>query len=1014
VNLIFHNPWFLALLAVVPLLWWTGRMSMAGMGHVRALLALALRAAVVVMIVLALAGMQTSRVRQTVSVVYLLDQSLSIPAEKRRAMFEHVVRAVEVHRQASREDRVGIIVFGREAAVDVPLVEDDLSWLRPRERGERRFAEATNLAAALKLAQSILPADGLRRVLIVTDGNENLGTARQIVPQLTAQGIGIDVLPVDVDLGNDVEVEKIVLPAMPQQGETIEARVVVVNHVERIPGGSSGRVPGRLRVTRQAGTATELLVEQEIELAPGKSVFPVVHTLDVAPGFYTYEARFLPDDVGAERTLENNRAAAFTRIGGKGRVLFIENSDSPGEFAPLIERLRALDLLVDQRTSAQPFTTLADLQSYDTVVLADVARVSGSQAETLFSDDQIEALVRSTEMGSGLVMLGGPQSYGAGGWANTRLEEASPVWFTVRNAKVIPTGALVLVIDKSGSMHGEKMAMCRQAAIQAARVLGANDYVGVVAFDGAARWIVPMQRVRNRREGIARQIGRLDAGGGTHLFPGMRQGFVGLQSVQAAVKHMIVLTDGLTQPGDFDGLTHAARRAGVTVSAVAVGSDADGNLLSNIAHLGGGNFYHVTSPRAIPRIFVKEAMRVAKPLIYERAEGFAPVAVGPHEILSGLEGPFPPITGFVLTDVKPNPLVEVALRSPQPADENTSSILATWQYGLGRFAVFTTDAGHRWASDWPQWENYDALFTQLVRWSMRPGGQDDDYLVATSVEDGMIRVVVTALDQNREFLNFLDMTSRVTTPDLQAVEMPMRQTAPGRYVGELSADEAGDYFLAIDPGQRRRAIQIGVSVPSGAEFRDRQTNWPLLESLAAQAPAGGEPGMLVPADVLYAEGQELDHFDPFRPTLAAALNLRDAWPVLLMLAACLFFGDVLIRRVTIDPAKFLAPLFAWLRQRPGKPARGEVIQRLRHRKAAVQRQIGQRQAAARFEPAAVDAAEIAEELTPDGLANHAPTPSPPSIVAPVEVGPLSYTSRLLKIKREVRGRHPQTLDQTDD
>ncbi|MEO8166563.1 MAG: VWA domain-containing protein, partial [Betaproteobacteria bacterium] len=457
---------------------------------------------------------------------------------------------------------------------------------------------------------------------------------RQVAPQFAEQGIGIDVVPIQLTRPNDVSIEKIVLPAMPQQGETIEARVVILNDVAEPSDVAADTVSGRLRITRRAGAELELLAEQDVELTPGKNIFPLVHTLDSPPGFYTYEAWFVPNDGMAERTQQNNRATAFTNIGGKGRVLFIENADAPGEFDFLIKRLRAAEMLIDVQ-STQPFSSLAELQSYDTVVLANVARTSGEGASSDFSDDQINALVRNTEMGCGLLMLGGPNSFGAGGWANTPLEEASPVNFTIKNAKVIPSGALVLVIDKSGSMQGEKIIMCRQAAMEAVRVLGPKDHIGIVAFDGTASWLLPMQEVRHRREGIARQILRLNADGGTDMFPGMQKGFAALQSVEAAVKHMIVLTDGQTQSADFERLTHAMRQSHITVSAVAVGTDADRSLLSGIARVGDGKFYEVTSPKAIPRIFIKEAMRVTKPLVYEREEGFSPQVVFPHEALLG-------------------------------------------------------------------------------------------------------------------------------------------------------------------------------------------------------------------------------------------------------------------------------------------------------------------------------------------------------------------------------------------
>ncbi|MEX0866562.1 MAG: VWA domain-containing protein, partial [Pirellulales bacterium] len=993
-----NSPWYLLLLAMLPLVWWIGRKSLSGLTRPRAIVAHTLRTVVVVLLVLAAAEVQLRRVSDSISVVYLLDQSQSIPAAEREAMFRYVAAAVAAHRDGTRGDRAGVIVFGRQAAVEAAPVEDDLNWLRKSESIAPGMTEATNLAEALRLAQSILPSETARRVVIVSDGNENLGAAERIAPHFATQGIGIDVVPIPLTWSGDVAVEKVELPAFSQQGETIEARVVVNNDATPSEGeGGKKRVKGRLRVTRRIGGAVETLAEETIELPPGKSVFPLAHLLDVPPGFYTYDAEFIPDDDAVEQTLRNNRATSFANVRGKGRVLFIENADSPGEFDYLIERLRAADILADVRTTAQPFATLADLQSYDTVVLANVPRISGDQADVLFSDEQVEALVRNTEMGCGLVLLGGPDSFGAGGWANTRLEEVSPIDFQVKNAKVVPSGALALVVDKSSSMSGDKIAMCRRAAIEAVRVLSAKDHVGVVAFDGQASWVMPMQQIGNRRDAIYSRISRLDASGGTNMYPGMEQGYRALTRVDgAAIKHMIVLTDGQTMPASFDRLVRQMRQDNITVSTVAVGSDADRRLLADIARIGGGKYYQVTSPRAVPRIFIKEAMRVARPLVFERESGIAPQIVFPHEMVRGIEGPLPPIKGFVLSDVKDSPLVEVALRSPLPTNQQTSTVLASWTYGLGRCVAFTTDAGHRWAAAWKEWDQYDALFTQIVRWSMRPRDEEGDFLVATEYQDGKIRAVVTAIHSQDEAASFPRVRASVTTPDMQMTEMPMRQTAPGRFVGELEVDDPGNYFLSINPGRSGGVLRAGVSVPYSVEFKDKQTNWRLLEALARQAPAGGGPGVLMEGDLLSLEPDGLLQFNSFRPTLPPAISLRDVWPELALLAACMFFFDVLIRRVAIRPLAAVSVVLARLRGTPeSSPAAS--MERLQSRKAETVRQHEQRRASVRFEPTAADASSAPLDELPESDPSRAPAARSIAEEAPAE--PPSYTSRLLAAKR---------------
>jgi hypothetical protein len=328
----------------------------------------------------------------------------------------------------------------------------------------------------------------------------------------------------------------------------------------------------------------------------------------------------------------------------------------------------------------------------------------------------------------------------------------------------------------------------------------------------------------------------------------------------------------------------------------------------------------------------------------------------------------PPITGFVLTTRKENPLVELALISPKPAGEANSTVLAGWTYGLGRTVAFTSDAGTRWTQQWPSQAVYDKFFGQIVRWSMRPTGGSGKFTTAFEPHDGQMRVVVTALDKDENFLNFLTMTGTVVGPDLKK-PMPasIEQTAPGRYVGTFPAREAGSYFVTINPGRGMAPIRTGVNVPYSDEFRDRGPNEALFTQLVATTPKDGSPGQLI-EDAKGAGGIEpLLAVNTFRHDLSRAASNQDAWPWILVLGSCLFLSDVFVRRVHVHfdwAPPLLAKLKVWLLRRQPLPERPQYIERLRSRKEEVSGRLDQLRAATRFEPETPVDVAVVDELRP--------------------------------------------------
>ncbi len=368
-----------------------------------------------------------------------------------------------------------------------------------------------------------------------------------------------------------------------------------------------------------------------------------------------------------------------------------------------------------------------------------------------------------------------------------------------------------------------------------------------------------------------------------------------------------------------------------------------------------------------------------------------------------------------MTHRKDNPLAEVSLLSPYPATEDNATILASWTYGLGRTAVLTTDAGKRWATAWTGWEQYDKFFSQLVRWSMRPTGDTGNFSISTTLKDGKVRVIIDALDKEDNFLNFLDLSAAVVNPQMGSTELLVRQTAPGRYIGEFTADKSGSYFLTIMPGAGRAPIRTGINVPYSAEFRDRVTNHALLMSLAKLEPKGGEPGKLLAPSLgemignIRSEDKEskekVDEASAFRRNLASAVSSNYVWPWLALITGCLFFGDVFVRRVAVNFA-WVMPLIvtavSWIARREPEAEKDDRLDRLRSRKAQVEDSIDRQKAAARFEIAPDE--EVSLDVLEDPTAQRTQGPGPATQKSP-EMAPEEqeddFTARLLKAKKRV-------------
>jgi uncharacterized membrane protein len=848
--------------------------------------------------------------------------------------------------------------------------------------------------------------------VVLSDGNENRGSLFEQGLTAKSLGVQVDVLPLEYFYDREVLVEKVSIPPDVKKGETVNINVVIR---------ASEPTRGTLQVFQKADNYRAPAVGNEqpqpIELQRGINVF-TLRQLITEPNFYTFSAEFIPEKGSGDRRAINNIAEGFTHARGKAQVLLIEGTR--GEHAELVKALREKEIEV--RILAAPKidgsggaggdplpTDLAQLQPYDSVILANVPKEA-------FTESQHQLLASNChDMGAGLVMLGGSDSFGAGGWMNTPIEKALPVDMQIKAIKVQGIGAMALIMHATEIPEGNYWQ--KVIAKSAINALSSYDSVGLLHFEGQEAWLFTMRPIGSGRNSMLRAIDRMTPGDMPAFDPLLQMAMKGLNTVKDAMtKHIVIITDGDPAPPTA-ALVNQLVQTKITVTTIltaAHGNDPGAlQVMRNLAQRTKGRFYNVTNPKALPRIYQKEARSISRPLIFEQTTPWLPKLNYPlTEPVMRLSEELPAITGLVLTSPKENELVEIPIVSPLPTGQ-LNPVLAHWTYGLGRSVAFTSDAGRRWGKAWPDWQSYAAFWSQVIRWSMRPADRGNLTLNVRR-EQGRIKVVVDALDKNNEFLNFLQIQGNVVNPDLKSAAVELVQVAPGRYEATIEdAEASGNYFVNLGyrgPDKVQGVISTGVSVPYSDEYRELRSNPAALETLASLTDGQVVSNRSTP------DGRFVQTVDHFRrdPKLINPRSFAALWPTLLWLAACLFLADVAVRRIALDVDWLKqAAVNEWKKLRGQEtPTASDYMDKLRSRKAEVGEQLDRTRAAPRPETGALPfpdsppSGPIGEPLLEGGemqdRARAAQRTQNPSLAVPSpETVKQSYTDRLLKAKQRV-------------
>ncbi|MEO6740300.1 MAG: VWA domain-containing protein, partial [Chthoniobacteraceae bacterium] len=643
----FSNPWFLALLVVLVILPLVLRRSLAGFGRAQRITCMLVRALLLALIVLALAGVRALLPSSDVGVIFAVDASASISPEAAKAAREFVNRALDSRRAG---DTAGVVGFARDAQVwlapdvmptGVPASQDAPGFLSKEN-------QATDIGHALDFSSALFPGDQSRRVVLLSDGNDTGGHALEATTRLAQSGVEVWTVPLRNPEKPEVLVERVEVPARLKEGEAFDLTANIRSNVA---------TTAKMRVYQ----SQFLVAEREMTLKPGDNSFrePGLHP---EGNFVQYDVEIVPE---SDTLIENNRASAVASMRGQPRVLLVDGDEQKAR--PLANALRNGRIAVELRGAAGVPRTLEDLQQFDLFMLSDIGALS-------LGRERMELYRRWVQdFGGGFVLLGGENSFGVGGYFRTPIEQMLPVRMEHNDREELPTVALMIVLDRSGSMTAQaggqtKISLADQGATMALGVLSPRDYFGVLAVDTRAHVIAPLER-HGAKEPIVQRILAITAGGGgIYVYTGLAEAFQAMREVNARIKHVILFSDAADaeekvageQPDGAQGggnsldLASAMAAAKITTSVVGLGSEQDKDVafLRQLAERGQGRFYLTNDATTLPQIFSTETMKVAQSSIVEEPTLAVPVAKS--AITAGIDwAQSPLLLGYNATKPKP-------------------------------------------------------------------------------------------------------------------------------------------------------------------------------------------------------------------------------------------------------------------------------------------------------------------------------------------------------------------------
>lgn len=744
---------------------------------------LIVRGIVVLCVLLALFGIQIRRGSNKTATIFLVDLSNSNEAhlEEMDAYLRDMVE------QMPSGNVYGIVTFGKNA-----LVEQFLS-------GDRRYGglmtlpekTATDFEEAVSRALMLIPGDCGGRVVVLTDGKETRGDLRQTAQALTASGTEFLALLYEDAETTDAYVDNVTLPAYLHPGDKYSVTVLVESNYD------TDAVIALYNGSRQISA-------NSVHLNKGSNRFVFGTQVDEdASGGATENLRVQVQAPG-DTCQENDFFSAYSVVKSPPRVLLISGRDTNASGFGAVLGAAGCDYSMVSALNAP--ADINEMLAYKAIILVDT-----------YIDDLPEGFVKNLEAyvkdyGCGFICCGGENSFALGGYRNTALETVLPVDMQLRGVNEIPSMAMVMVIDHSGSMTGmEDTGISNlDIAIRAAQVAVDNlrdeDYVGILTFDDQYEWQVELRQADDKAA-IRELTGQIDEGGGTTIKPALEEACRVLSESDASVRHVVLLTDGMGETDNFSDVIAAYTDNGITLSTVAVGTGSDTNLLKRLADNCGGRYYYSDVSSDIPRIFAQEVFLGGDSYIKNGV--FSLSVQRGHELTASLfpEG-WPMLYGYVCATPKTasSPVIVTG--------EKGDPILTVWQYGLGRTAAWNSDVTGEWSGAFAGQTDYVQLWKRIVDYSTGNADMGEDSVnVVTTGEYTEVSYETAGYGSGTEIL------VTVMDPEGNASEEKLHATAPGKYSTRLSTPQTGLYHFNIRRTENGE-IQGYMTTAAAVQFSD--------------------------------------------------------------------------------------------------------------------------------------------------------------------------------------------------
>ena len=850
----FEAPWALALLLALPIIWIVAARTRTNLSRKHLASVTVLRSFALASLAFALSQPVWRGNSSEISVVYALDVSRSVASN----FVEDALGWIEMVQQEQRPAHSNLVVFAKQPAVvrdtDGARALTVIDTATGANSSEDDFANidqsATDLEAALDESLGALSRDRVKRIVLLSDGNETSGTVANVLSRLKTAGVRVFAVPARPHGTGDVWVDGIDVPDRLRSNEPVSIAVRVFSPVE-------------VRAQVSLSSGGRLLARRNARLVAGINSVSF-DTRMPSPGVVSLSAEVRAESDGIR---DNDRMQISTWVGEKAKVLYLEGQKGASKY--LADALREEGLDVDVIGLGRAPLTARGLLRYDALILSDLPAKSLSPEFML----AVESYVR--DYGGGLVFAGGENTFGEDGYSGSPLEKILPVEFKAQEKR--KDIALVIAIDRSYSMKGRKMEYAKEAARAALDLLEEQHQFAVVAFDSQPYVSVPMHQVRSKRKAEA-QISRIQASGQTNIYPALGIVYRMLQKVDARTKHVILLSDGDTHPADFERLIGRMRDQDIVVSTVTIGEGGNPQLMKDIAVWGKGRSYLAASAESIPQIFTEETRKVVGANLVE--EAILPVVKQRLHALSGVDFTDVPALGGHVS-VKARDTAEVYL-----ATQKGAPLLTRWQYGLGKSIMFASDVKNRWAAGWLEWQDYGKLWAQLVRDTMRTGGSEAvDFSLRRDGSDAVIRLAL--LTEDGQFRNDLSPQVGVTRGEEGDELVPLRQVGTGAYQARVSFGAAPMLSAVVRVGggiQNDTVDRAGVrTIFSGFpdEYRSLPPNLGLLKTIADET--GGKVAPSI-EEIFDTQGD-------------AGQRTSALWPWLALAALIAYLMDILLRRL---------------------------------------------------------------------------------------------------------------------